>query len=139
MTSPLRILIDLNPILDVLQKRQPFYDASAAVLAGAEVGRLEGYVAAHSIATLFYLVAKDRSVAVARVSINDLLRFLQVAPVDRPVIDEALVMAVSDFEDAVQMAAAAGIGADYVVTRHVSDFRNGPVRPIRPAELTTLI
>ena len=35
-------------ILDVFQRRQPFYDDSAAVLAAAETGRLAGLVAAIS-------------------------------------------------------------------------------------------
>ena len=56
-----RVLIDLNLVLDVLQKREPFYAASAGVLACAETGLVEGFVAAHTLTTLFYLLAKDQS------------------------------------------------------------------------------
>ena len=48
------ILIDLNVLLDVLQKREPFYQASAELLAAVETGQVEGYIAAHSVTTLFY-------------------------------------------------------------------------------------
>ncbi|MGC8856850.1 MAG: PIN domain-containing protein [Anaerolineae bacterium] len=41
-------MIDLNVILDVLQKREPFYEASARLLAAIESGQVEGYVAAHT-------------------------------------------------------------------------------------------
>ncbi len=57
------VLIDLNILLDVLQKREPFHEKSAALLAAVETGRVKGYVAAHSITTLFYLIRKDRSAA----------------------------------------------------------------------------
>jgi predicted nucleic acid-binding protein len=139
MSTPIRILIDLNPILDVLQKRQPFYPASASVLAAAETDQVEGYISAHSITTLFYLLAKDQSAAVARMAISDLLTIFQVAAVDRLVIDRALVMNLPDFEDAVQVAAAQSVGADYVITRNIGDFRRSPVKAILPVELLTLL
>ena len=47
------VLIDLNVILDVLQRREPFYAASAAILAHAENRHIRGLVAAHSFTTLF--------------------------------------------------------------------------------------
>ena len=49
------ILIDINVLLDVLQKREPFYETSAGLLAAVESGQVRGLIAAHSIITLFYL------------------------------------------------------------------------------------
>ena len=106
MASQLRVLIDLNLILDTLQKREPFYVASAQVLACAETGAVEGLVAAHTVTTLFYLIAKDRSTDMARVALTDLLHFLSVAAVDHTTIQQALNLPYNDFEDAVQMIAA---------------------------------
>ena len=47
----------------------------------AETGLIQGYLAAHSITTLFYLIQKDKSKAEARAIITNLLHF-QIAPVD---------------------------------------------------------
>ena len=90
MVATPRVLFDLNVILDVLQRREPFYAMSARVLACAETGRVEGLVAAHSLTTLFYLVSRDLSADQARVALSELLRFLSVAAVDGPVIEQAL-------------------------------------------------
>jgi hypothetical protein len=68
MATRLRVLIDLNVILDVLQRRQRFYDTSARALASAETGLVEGWVAAHSLTTLFYLLARYQSPEQARVA-----------------------------------------------------------------------
>jgi len=76
MATAFKVLLDLNVILDVLQRRQPFFETSARVLALAEKGVIEGSMSAHSITTLFYLYAKAQSDAEARVAIADLLRFL---------------------------------------------------------------
>ena len=132
------VLFDLNVLLDVLQRREPFYAASACALACAEAGSVEGWVAAHGITTLFYLLARYQSAEQARVVIGELLRFLSVAAVDQAVIGQALTLPYSDFEDAVQMAAAAQAGAQYLVTRNVHDYGAGPLPALQPAELLAL-
>ena len=71
-----RALYDTNVILDVLQRREPFYDDSSEAFAAAETGRVTGLVAAHSVTTLFYLLARWGSPDSARVHIVDLLALL---------------------------------------------------------------
>jgi len=71
MAAKLRVLIDLNIVLDTLQRREPFYAASAGVLACAETGRVDGLVAAHTLTTLFYLMAKSQSPDQARVVLTE--------------------------------------------------------------------
>ena len=139
MATKLSVLIDLNVILDVLQRREPFYAMSARVLACAETGIVEGWVAAHSLTTLFYLLAKYQSADHARVTLGELLSFLSVAAVDQTVIEQALKLPYRDFEDAVQMMAAVRTGAEYLVTRNVRDYESGPLPVIQPAELLPLV
>ena len=139
MAGKLRVLVDLNLILDMLQKREPFYAASARVLACVETGQIEGLVAAHSITTLYYLIAKDRSAEMARVALTELLQFLSVATVDHISIEQALNLPYKDFEDAVQMMAAVQAGAQYVVTRNVQDYKVGPLPALQPAELLSIV
>ena len=139
MATDFVVLIDLNVILDVLQRREPFYDMSARALAAAETGMIEGWVAAHSLTTLFYLLARYQSAHQARVVLTDLLTFLSVAPVDDVVIEQALNLPYPDFEDAVQMMAAVRSGARYLVTRNVRDYEQGPLPVLQPAELLALL
>jgi predicted nucleic acid-binding protein len=139
MATRHRVLIDLNLILDVLQQREPFYLLSAKVLASAETGLIEGYVAAHTLTTLFYLIAKDQSPETARVSLTELLQFLAVAAVDQDTIEQALTLPYNDFEDAVQMTSAVQVGVKYLVTRDVRDYKAGPLAVLQPAELLALL
>lgn len=135
----LRILIDLNIVVDALTERQPFFEASAQVLAAAETGEFEGWIAAHSVTTLFYLLEKDSSNAAARVYLTKLIRFLKIATVDAATIDRALALPYDDFEDAVQMMAAVYANCAYVVTRDRDGFKAGPLPAVSPAELLALI
>jgi predicted nucleic acid-binding protein len=139
MAAKLQVLIDLNVILDVLQRREPFYEMSASVLANIETGQVVGWVAAHSLTTLFYLLAKHHSANHARVALTEILNLLSVAAVDQTVIEQALNLPYQDFEDAVQMMAAVQTGADYVITRNPRDYKEGPLPALMPAELLALL
>lgn len=121
MGSKTSVLIDLNILLDVLQKREPFYEDSARLLAAVETGRIDGYISAHSMTTLFYLIQKGRSSAEAHAILTGLLQFLQVAPVDQNTIEQALNLDFRDFEDAVQMVSALQCKAGCLITRNVKD------------------
>jgi predicted nucleic acid-binding protein len=128
------VLIDLNILLDVLQKREPFYEISAALLATVETGRVKGYVAAHSVTTLFYLIRKDRSAAEARATITNLMQFIKIAPVDQSTIEQALNLDYGDYEDAVQMISAVQCKADYLITRNVKDYQPALLTVLKPVD-----
>ena len=134
-----RALIDLNILLDVLQRREPFYEASARLLAAAETGRVEGWLAAHSVTTLFYLVAKDQSPEQARATITSLLQFLSIAPVTQATIEQALNLSCRDFEDAVQMMAAMQCKADFLVTRNSKDYQPALLPVLQPVEFLAML
>jgi predicted nucleic acid-binding protein len=128
------VLIDLNVILDVLQKREPFYETSAALLSAAETGRIQGYLAAHSITTLFYLIQKGNSAGEARATITNLLQFLKIAPIDQTTIEQALNLDYPDFEDAVQMMAAVQGRMEYLIRRNTRDYKPALLPVIQPVD-----
>jgi predicted nucleic acid-binding protein len=133
------ILVDLNVIIDVVQHRKPFYKESAQVIDAVVREQAAGWVAAHSITTLFYVIGRlrDRNTAVS--AITNLLTAFTVAAVDDQVIRQAMSWGWSDFEDAVQMAAAAQAEVDYLITRNPRDFKRGVVPVVQPAAFLTLL
>lgn len=134
MTSKPKVMIDLNVILDVLQKRDPFYETSAALLAATETGRIQGYIAAHCVTTLFYLIQKGKSASEARAIITNLLQFLEIGPVDQTTIEQSLNLDYRDFEDAVQMMSAVQCRVDYLITRNIKDYQPALLPVIQPVD-----
>ena len=139
MTDNLSILIDYNIVLDVLQKREPFYEASAYLLAAVETGRVTGYVAAHSLTTLFCLLQKDKGAAEARATLTNLLQFIKVAQVDQGTIEQALNLEISDFEDAVQMMAAVQCKVSYLITCNIKDYPSSLLPIMQPVDFLASI
>ena len=134
-----RILFDTNVVLDVLLDRQPYAEASAAAWAAVESGISEGMLAAHAVTTIHYLVRKEMGNIKAKRIISAILRVFGIAAVDGAVIQEALQLPFTDFEDAVTAAAARLAGCEYIVTRDPKAFRGSPVRSLTPEAVTPLL
>jgi hypothetical protein len=135
--TELRVLLDLNIVMDVLARRQLFYENSAKVWAAAESGWVEGYIAAHSLTNIYYLLNRHCARKEAALAVADLMRVFSVATVGRDVLYQALTLGWKDFENAVQVVAAAQAGATFIVTRSPADYPNSPVPLISPGELLT--
>jgi predicted nucleic acid-binding protein len=134
-----RILFDTNVVLDVLLDRQPHVEASAAAWAAIETGSAEGMLAAHAVTTIHYLVQKEMGNGKARRILSSILRVFGVAAIDDAVVQEALQLPFSDFEDAVTAAAARLAGCECIVTRNPKDFRRSPVRCLTPEAAIPLL
>lgn len=133
------LLLDINVLLDVVLEREPWSRAAARLLSAIEAGRAVGFVAAHTLTTIFYVVAQSRDPATAATAVGDVLRILDVAHASKADFQESLAMSISDFEDAVQATAAIKVGADYLVTRNEKDFRSASVATADPATVLALL
>jgi predicted nucleic acid-binding protein len=134
-----RILFDTNVVLDVLLDRQPNVEASAAVWGAVETGGTKGMLAAHAVTTIHFLVRKELGTLKARQIVWALLRVFGVAAVNGAVVQEALQLPFSDFEDAVTAAAARLAGCECIVTRDPKGFRASPVRALTPEAVQPLL
>jgi predicted nucleic acid-binding protein len=134
-TAKWRVLFDLNVVLDVLMRREPFFADAARLWALAERRQIEGVVAGHSFTTLFYLYRRQGDVERAYQAIHKLLRVFEVAGIDRSVIEMACDLGWRDFEDAVQAVSANGAGCHYLATRNPGDYADQPLTVILPADL----
>ena len=96
-------------------------------------------LAAHAVTTIHYLVRKERGNVKAGRIISAILRVFGVAAVDGAVIQEALQLPFSDFEDVVTAAAARVAGCECIVTRDPKGFRGSPVRSLTPEAVMPLL
>jgi predicted nucleic acid-binding protein len=134
-----RALIDTNVVLDVLLDRPPHAAAASAIWAFIETGLSTGVLAAHAITTIHYLVRKQLGSAGAMRTVAAIMRVFEIAPVDSAVLQEALRLGLSDFEDSVTAAAARFAGCDFIVTRDPKGFRGSPVRHLTPQAYLPLL
>jgi predicted nucleic acid-binding protein len=135
----LNILFDTNIILDALLDREPFSEGAVFLMDAAEKSIINGFLCAHSVTTIYYLMEKVKTRAFARRNIRLLLDIFEVAPVTRAVLDEALKDDFVDYEDAVIHQSAIGVNADGIVTRNTADYKKSTIAIYSPAELAAVI
>ena len=130
----MKVMFDLNVLLDVLQMRRPWVQASGALCAKAVRKDLEGVIAAHALTTLFYILRKYAGPEVAKRDIDWLLGSFSIAPADKVVFLRARTLAMADFEDAVIAASAESCRCDFILTRNLQDFAGSPIPALSPEE-----
>ena len=89
-------------------------------------------LAVDAVTTIHYLLRKEMGAGKTRRILSAILNVFEVAAVDGAVVQEALQLAFSDFEDAVTAASARLAGCEYIVTRDPKGFRGSPVRSLTP-------
>lgn len=131
----MRLLIDANVLLDVLQKREPHYHESSVIWKLCETEQAKGYVSALTFANMVYVMRKELSpekIEETLQALNLIFEFTALSTVD---IVHAAEMKWDDFEDAIQCTTAERIHADYIITRNIRDFRKSKVMALTPNEL----
>ncbi|MDD4890478.1 MAG: PIN domain-containing protein [Phycisphaerae bacterium] len=118
----MKVFVDTNVLLDVLARREPFYADSAGVWTLTEAGRVNGFVSAVSLPTLFYLLSRSRGRREARGAMALLRDIFTLVPTDAQIISRAIDCDIEDFEDAIQFFSALRAGAATLITRNPKDF-----------------
>jgi predicted nucleic acid-binding protein len=90
-----------------------------------------------SIANVFYIGRRIVGLPRAVRDVRTCLDTLEVLPVDRAILEAATALPGSDFEDNIQIAAAAHAGVDGIVTRDPSGFSACPIPVLTPQQLLT--
>lgn len=134
-----RILIDTNVLLDYLLTREPFYEDAKNVLLACVDGKAKGCIAAHSISNMFFILRKDYNAKERREVLYNLCSIFDVEGIDKTKLLVGLQNEdFSDFEDCLQMECAKAYGAEYIVTRNVSDYTASEVKAILPKDYLKL-
>jgi predicted nucleic acid-binding protein len=128
------MLIDTDVLIDVALDRQPHAEAACELLDRLERHPTSAFIAWHTASNFYYLVAAKRGTTGTRRFLSELLEYVGVAPVDTATLRHAATLPMSDFEDAMQVAAARACNASHIVTRNLSDYRRSPIPAISPQE-----
>jgi predicted nucleic acid-binding protein len=126
--------VDTNVLLDVLARRQPFYADAFRIWTLAEEGQIRGIVSAISFSNLFYIICKQSGPGEARRAMRLLRDTFGPAPVDDPLLHQAIDSGFEDLEDGIQFFSALRSGAACLVTRNPGHFPTNEIPVLTPTE-----
>ena len=132
-------LIDTNVILNYITDREDrFRDSSKIVMYLCSQGRVDGYIAFHSLSIIWYsLRIPDEG---KRMWLRDICKILTVTGASHEQILEAIDnIQFKDFEDCLQDECARMVNADCLVTCNLKDFKVAKTKVYSPDEFVKLL
>lgn len=130
----MRVLVDTNIILDLLEVRHPHFEESQASLTCCHELGFEATMAWHTISNAFYIYSKKVGSNQAQQALAELLNLVMVVTTGHSDVLKAFALGFADLEDALQAAAAEACSADLILTRNVPDFALSSVEAINPGD-----
>ena len=130
----MKVFLDTNVIVDVVARREPLFEDSQAVLSLCANGELEGAVSDLTFCNVAYVLRKQLGADRVRECLRMLKQQVKIIPVGEKAIQSALDDTSTDFEDAVQFAAAQNWGAELILTRNVRHFCLSTIRVATPTD-----
>ena len=131
----MRVLLDINVILDAMLQRQPWQQDADDIMRAAAKGKIDCALTTHSLATVFYLGRKSVGTLAARAAVRRYMTAFEILSVDKQTLLDADAQPGTDFEDNILIAAAVSSSVDAIVTRNPADFSHSPIPVWEPAEL----
>ncbi len=129
------VLIDTNILLNYITNREDKYlNESVRIVELCALGKLNGYIAFHTLSTLWHVLRKKSSKD-RRDNLRDICTIFSVASASQTEIINAIEDdSFADFEDCLQDKCAKEVGADYIITVNKKDFANSEIEAIDPCE-----
>ncbi len=133
-----KILIDLNIILDFLNKRN-FHQEAARLINMCVENKISGFICAHEVTTLSYFLLKKQTDKTKVINtITALLDIFNVIPIDESILRDSLISPISDYEDAVIEVSSMKNNIDYIISRNISDFKLSRIPTYTPEQFFLL-
>ena len=136
----MKALLDTCIVVDLLQKREPFFKDAKDIFLCVANHRFEGFVSAKALTDIYYLMHRyTHSDAESRKALDTLLKLVGVLPTSGVDCQKALLSEVTDYEDAVMIETAIREQMDCIVTRNLSDYAKSSIPVYAPGAFLALL
>lgn len=119
----MRVFLDANILVAVLNKEYPVFSYAARILSLADHPKFTIYTSPVCLAIAYYFAEKKTSAKVAKTKISLLLEHIQIADNCRLGVTKTLAnKKILDFEDGLKYYAAVENNCKCIVTENLKDF-----------------
>lgn len=129
-----RVFVDSDIILDLLCRREPFYQDAAQLFTMGDSQKIKLVTTSIVFANVFFILRKILGIEKAKEMLRKLRIIVSVISADEKVVDLALNSRFSDFEDGLQYFTARENGVRILITRNIKDYRERDLTVQTPRE-----
>ncbi|QQO07866.1 type II toxin-antitoxin system VapC family toxin [Breznakiella homolactica] len=134
-----KIFIDSDIVLDLLCKREGFYEFAAEIFTLGDTGKIDLFTTSLVFANVFYILKKILGIEKAKELLRKLRLLVHVLPVGEKAVDLALNSKFNDFEDGLQYFSARENNLSILLTRNIKDYKEKDLIIQTPEEYLQLL
>jgi predicted nucleic acid-binding protein len=118
----MRIFLDANVLVSVLNKEYPLFPLSARILSLSENSKYQVYTSPLCLAIAYYFAEKKSGKTLAKKKISLLVENLRITKLTEETTRLAAKSHIDDFEDALQYYSALDSKCECIITENTKDF-----------------
>jgi len=118
------VYLDTDVAFDIISKRKPHFETAKKLLELVAQDKIALIIGECSLANLIYLSFDIYKLPDAKAKIMDFITASWVVCGGKPIMLQAMASPFHDKEDALQYYTALHHGADYFITRNISDYKH---------------
>jgi len=131
----MKVFIDANILVSVLNKEFPLFTYSARILSLADNKKFTLFTSPVCLAIAFYFAEKKSGTQLAKQKIASLTSKMQIANIGKREIEKALAdKKVNDFEDGMQYYAALENRCTAIITQDTEDYYYSTIKVLDAEE-----
>lgn len=130
----MRLLLDTNVLIDIYDRRKPFYKGAYKLLIMQVFGDAELWASSKSFTDIFCTLSKKYRREKIYDAFEASFEWLELCPIEEDDIKLAVSEGWEDLEDCVVDIAARKINADFLITRDSKGFEKSKISAMSPAE-----
>lgn len=135
-----KLFIDTNIVIDLLSRREPFFEEAAELFSLADKKQVELSVSSLTIANTSYALLRQMESNKAKSVLRKLRLILKILPLDDKIIGLALNdETFNDFEDGLQYFTALEGEQELIITRNLKDFKNSKLPAMTAKQFIEMI
>jgi predicted nucleic acid-binding protein len=120
-----KLFVDTNIVIDLLSRREPFFEEAAILFSLADKNQIEIAVSSLTIANTAYILLRKMESNKTKSTLRKLRLIVKTLPLDDRIIELALNdETFPDFEDGLQYYTAIEHRQEVIITRNLKDFKH---------------
>ena len=135
----MNVFLDTNVIIDFMGERKGFFASASTIFSLIEDRTIHASVSALTIINCAYILKKAFSQEVMLDKVDILCQLLDVMPINKSQLQNAISMKPRDYEDAVQYLSALPYHPDVIITRDKKGFSDFNIPLMTPDEFISRV
>ena len=135
-----KIFVDTNIVIDLLSRREPFFEEASTLFSLADKKQIELTLSSLTITNTSYALLRQMDSNKAKSILRKLRLIVKILPLDDKIIGLAINDdSFTDFEDGLQYFTALENGQELIITRNLKDFKNSKLPTMTAKQLIEMI